>query len=95
MTSNTFSHRITTATPFLSTPIAQQARGYLDPTLETALVVMDAVKSRDRPGYAEIAVDTGLHINTVRRVVRALDAGGYGWPHGRVQMAKRGRKAAK
>jgi predicted ArsR family transcriptional regulator len=77
MASKKFADRIEHAAKFLATPAAQKARGYLDQPLETALLVLACFADGKPHDYAEVAEETGLHHNTVRQVVNALDRGGY------------------
>lgn len=61
----------------MATPTAQKARGYLDKPLETALTVLACFTDGKPHDYQEVAQETGLHHNTVRQVVNALERGGY------------------
>lgn len=77
MAGDKFLARIEGAAKFLATPVAQQARGYLDPPLERALEVLACFADGKPHEYQEIAEATGLHINTCKGIIRALERGGY------------------
>lgn len=77
MAGDKFVERIKTSARFLATPTAQAARGYLDAPLETALKVLDCFADGKNHDYQEISDATGIHGNTVRQIVRALELGGY------------------
>lgn len=69
--------RIERAAKFLATPVAQNARGYLDKPLETALRILDQFADGKPHDYQEVAESTGIHPNTVQQCINALARGGY------------------
>lgn len=69
--------RIERAAKFLATPTAQDAKGYLDKPLETALKILDQFADGKPHNYQKISEATGIHPTTVQQVVNALDRGGY------------------
>jgi DNA-binding transcriptional ArsR family regulator len=77
MAGDKFLARIESAAKFLATPVAQQARGYLDPPLERALEVLAIFADGKPHNYQEISEATGLHPNTASGIIRALERGGY------------------
>lgn len=77
MAGTKFVERIKNSARFLATPTAQAARGHLDDPLETALKVLDCFADGKPHDYAEISETTGIHQNTVRQIIKALDMGGY------------------
>jgi len=94
MAGKKFVERIETAAKFLATPTAQAARGYLDAPLESALLVLAHFSDGKPHDYEEIAEATGMHQNTVRQIVRALERGGYPlqFTYAEVRDASTGRK---
>ncbi len=53
-------------------------RSYIIPVLSKALLIMDLLRSSDRPlNVAEIAGDTGISKSTIYRILRTLSAYGY------------------
>ena len=76
MASQSFHNRIQSSAKFLASATAQDARGYLDKPLETALDVLDCIQQEPR-SYEEISEETGLALNTIKQVLQALKAGGY------------------
>ena len=77
MAGKVFTQKIRESARFLVTPTAQAARGYLDQPLETALKVLDCFADGKPHSYEEISETTGMHINTVKQIIRALEEGGY------------------
>jgi uncharacterized protein YerC len=77
MAGTKFIERIQKSARFLATPTAQSARGYLDAPLETALKVIDCFADGKPHDYEEISEMSGIHQNTVRQIIRALEIGGY------------------
>lgn len=77
MAGKKFVERIEKSARFLATPTAQQARGYLDAPLESALKVISAFADGQQHDYEELAEITGMHSQTVQQIIRALDRGGY------------------
>jgi transcription initiation factor IIE alpha subunit len=76
MAGEKFLRQIKEAARFLATKQARDARGYLAEPLETAFRIIDCVE-QSRKTAEEIALATGLNLNTVKCVIRSLKAGGY------------------
>lgn len=77
MAGEKFVERIKQSARFLNTPTAQAARGYLDAPLETALKVLDCFADGKAHDYEKISEATGIHINTIRQIIKSLEEGGY------------------
>jgi hypothetical protein len=93
MAGKIFTKKIREAAKFLATPTAQAARGYLDLPLESTLKVLDCFADGLPHSYEEIAEMIGMHDQTVRQIIRALDEGGYSLTFTYAEMkANTGRK---
>lgn len=77
MASTKTMERIKECAKFLSTPTAQNARGYLDKPLETALKVIDQFADGKAKDYEEIAEAIAISPRTVSQIINALNQGGY------------------